>query len=94
MTVAPYTVPCRTFRTSEDRVSFLRKACVVREYLHVTANLIEAIQCYQLAGKAFTILVDAICTNQKKQTVRAHHVLLLRNIYSRIQPSLLWLEGE
>ncbi|KAK4126402.1 hypothetical protein N657DRAFT_643187 [Parathielavia appendiculata] len=61
--------------------------------IHVTRNLHTALDDLKSAyPNGLTIWIDAICINQRDIVEQAHQVAIMRDIYSRAQEVLIWLE--
>ncbi|KAK4033365.1 heterokaryon incompatibility protein-domain-containing protein [Parachaetomium inaequale] len=61
--------------------------------IQVNRNLHAALDHLQFAfPDGFTIRIDAICINQRDQIEQARQVAIMRDIYSRTQEDLIWLE--
>lgn len=61
--------------------------------IHVTRNLHTALDQLKSAfPNGVTIWIDALCINQRDKIEQARQVAIMRDIYSRAQEVLIWLE--
>lgn len=62
--------------------------------LRVTPNLHVALEHFRKTHEDLCLWIDAICVNQLNLEERGEQVLLMRDIYSRAENTIVWLGSE